>query len=141
MAKMGGPWGVEMRLSLWYGHGSREVVLALRRGHDFERSPYGFCNGWQNGFPGTLKSCSRAGMGRVPAFSRSGAGETQLFPFGIMDSANSGFRPFDCFRVIAFFDPLIFTAIQPPRNVFCAFARLFLFAFLFLQISSFFPTF
>ena len=94
MAKMGGPWGVEMRLSLWYGHGSREVVLALRRGHDFERSPHGFCHGWQNASPGTLKSCSRAGMGSVPAFSRSGAGETQLFPFGIMDSATSGFRPF-----------------------------------------------
>ena len=118
MAKMGGPWGVEMRLSLWYGHGSREVVLALRRGHDFERSPHGFCHGWPNASPGTLKSCSRAGMGSVPAFSRSGAGETQLFPFGIMDSATSGFRPLTFFfRLIAFFDPLIFTALQaPPRE-------------------------
>ena len=65
MAKMGGPWGVDMRLSLWYGHGSREVVLALKRGHDFERSPHGFCHGWQHGSPGTVKSCSRHSMGKV----------------------------------------------------------------------------
>ena len=46
-------------------------------------------------------------------FSRSGAGETQLFPIGIMDSANSGFRPLTFFfRSIAFFDPLIFTVLQ-----------------------------
>ena len=89
MAKMGGPWGVDMRLSLWCGHGSCEVVLALKRGHAFERSPHGFCHGWQNGFPGTLKSCSRVSLGSVLVFSRSGAGETHLFQIGIMDSANS----------------------------------------------------
>ena len=71
-------------------------------GHDFERSPHGFCHGWQNGSPGTLKSCYRVGMGSVPVFSRSGAGETQLFHTGIMDSTTSGFRPFICF------DPLVF---------------------------------
>ena len=56
-------------------------------------------------------------MGSVPAFSRSGAGETQLFPFGIMDSATSGFRPltFIC-RSIAIFDPFIF---DPPRRDTC----------------------
>ena len=36
-------------------------------------------------------------MGCVLVFSRSGAGETQLFPFRIMASANSGFRPFTLF--------------------------------------------
>ena len=81
-------------------------MLALKRGHDFERSPHGFCHGWQNGSPGTLKSGSRVGVGSVLVFSRSGAGETQLFPIGIMDSANSGFRPF------IFFEPLVFTFFQ-----------------------------
>ena len=33
MAKMGGPGGVRMLLSLRYGHGFREMVLSLRRGH------------------------------------------------------------------------------------------------------------
>ena len=80
-----------MMLPPQYGHGFREIVLALRRGRDFERSPHGFCHGWQNGFPGTLKSCSRVGMGSVPVFSRSGAGETQLFHIGIMESATSVF--------------------------------------------------
>ena len=70
------------------------MVLALKRGHDFERSPHGFCHGWQNGSPGTLKSGSRVGMGSVLVFSRSGAGETQLFLIGIMDSAASGFLIF-----------------------------------------------
>ena len=53
-------------------------------------------------------------MGSVPAFSRSGAGETQLFPFGIMDSATSGFRPlkFFSFPSITFFDPCVFTFFQ-----------------------------
>ena len=82
------------------------MVLALRPGHDFERSPHGFCHGWQNGSPGTLKSGSRVGMGSVLVFSRSAAGETQLFPIGIMDSATSGVRPF------IFFDPLIFKFFQ-----------------------------
>ena len=45
-------------------------------------------------------------MGSVLVFSRSGAGETQLFHIGIMDSATSGFRPF------TFFDPLVFTFFQ-----------------------------
>ena len=103
---MGGPAGVKIVLPPQYGHGFREMVLALRRGHDFERSPHGFCHGWQKGSPGTLISRPRAGMGSVLVFSRSGAGETQLFPIGIMDSVNSGFRPF------IFFDPLVFTFFQ-----------------------------
>ena len=45
---MGGPGGVEMRLSLWYGHGPREMALALKPGHDFGRSPHGFCHGWRS---------------------------------------------------------------------------------------------
>ena len=82
------------------------MVPLLWREHDFERSPHGFCHGWQSGSPGTLKSGSRVGMGSVLVFSRSGAGETQLFLIGIMDSADSGFRPF------IFFDPLVFTFFQ-----------------------------
>ena len=65
-----------------------------------------------------VKACSRVCVGSVPVFSRPGACDTQLFPFGIMDSANSGFRPLTFFfRFIAFFDPLIFSAFQaPPRE-------------------------
>ncbi len=102
----GGPVGVKMMLPPQYGHGSREMVLALRRGHDFERSPHGFCHGWQNGSPGTLKSGSRRRYGQRSRFSCSGAGETHLFPIGIMDSATSGVRPF------IFFDSLVFTFFQ-----------------------------
>jgi hypothetical protein len=41
---MEGPGCVKMMLPPQYGHGSREMVLALRPGHDFERSPHGFCH-------------------------------------------------------------------------------------------------
>ena len=110
---MGGPGGSKMMLSLQYGHGFLEMVLSLKRGYDFERPIHGFCHGWQNGFPGTLKSCSRARMGSVLVSSCSRACETQLFLLRIMDSANSGFRPLTFFfRSIAFFNPLIFTVFQ-----------------------------
>ena len=95
-----------MVLSLQYGHGFFEMGLSLKRGYDLERSIHGFCHGWQNVFPGTLKSCSRPRMGSVLVFSRSGAGETQLLPIGIMDSATSGFRP------CIFFDPLVVPFFQ-----------------------------
>ena len=88
---MGGPGGAKMMLSLQYGHGFLEMVLSLKRGYDFERSLHGFCHGWQDGFPGTLKSCSRPRMGSVFVFQCSGAGETQLFLLSIMDSATSPF--------------------------------------------------
>ena len=93
-----------MVLPLQYGHGFLGIVPSLKRGYDFERSIHGFCHGWQNGFPGTLKSCSRPRMGSVLVFSCSRVSETQLFLLRIMDSANSGFRPFTfLFRSIVFF--------------------------------------
>ena len=120
------------------------MVLPLRPVYDFGRSPHGFCHGWQNGSPGTLKSCSRVGVGSVPVFSRPGAGKTQLFPFGIKDSANSGFRSLKFFfRSIAFFNPLIFIVLQgglenmKEKDVFGAFAGRSLFPFPFLPLSRF----
>ena len=115
---MGGPGGSKMVLSLQYGHGFLEMMLSLKRGYDYEGSIHGFCHGWQNGFPGTLKSCSRLSVGSVPVFSRPGAGKTQNFSFGIMDSANSSFRPLTFFsRFFGIFDPSMCTAFQvPPRE-------------------------
>ena len=102
-----------MVLSLQYGHGFFEMVLSLKRGYDFEGSIHGFCHGWQNGFPGTLKSCSRPRMGSVLVFSCSRVSETQLFLLRIMDSATSGFRRLTFFfRSVAFFNTLIFTVFK-----------------------------
>ena len=94
-----------------------------------------------------LKACSRVCVGSVPVFSRPGAGKTQLFPFGIKDSANSGFRSLKFFfRSIAFFNPLIFIALQgglenmKEKDVFGAFAGRSLFPFPFLPLSRFSPS-
>ena len=53
----------KMVLSLPYGHHFREMVLSLSRNTTFHHWNLGFCPGWQNVLPGTLKSCSRSSMG------------------------------------------------------------------------------
>ena len=87
---MGGPGGSKMMLSLQYGHGFLEMVLSLKRGYDFERSPHGFCHGWQDGSPGTLKSCSRCSMGMVFWKWCPRLGEGALLRCPLMDSAMAG---------------------------------------------------